>query len=71
MYPIIQKHEELVWLAGNLKLEVSNYSKSLYSPKGAAYLGSGGDDDDNDDDGGNKEDLEATPSYQSRKRRHN
>ena len=53
-------------------MEVTNYSKSLYSPKGAAYLGSGGDDDDdNDDDRGNKEDLEATPSYQSRKRRHN
>ena len=44
---------------------MTNYSKSLYSPKGAAYPGSGGDDDDNDDDGGNKEDLEATPSYQS------
>ena len=50
---------------------MTNYSKSLYSPKGAAYPGSDVDDDDNDDDGGNMEDLEATPSYQSRKRRHN
>jgi len=53
-------------LAGNLKLEVTNYSRELYGPRGMAHPG-GGDDDD--DDSG-EEDLEATPSYQLRKRRH-
>ena len=48
-------------MAGNLKLEVTNYSRNLYGPRGVAHLGSGGDDDD--DDGGEKEDSEATPSY--------
>ena len=48
----------------NLKLEVTNYSRSLYGPRRAAYLGSGGDDDD----GGDEEDLEKTLSYQPRKR---
>ena len=28
LQPTIQEHEELVWLAGNLKLEVTNYSRS-------------------------------------------
>ena len=56
-------------MVGNLKLEVTNYSRSLYGPKGAAYLGDG-DDDDDDDSGGDEEDSEATPSYQPRKRRH-
>ena len=46
---------------------MTNYSRELYGPRGAAYLG-GGDDDD--DDGGEEEDSEATPSYQLRKRRH-
>ena len=67
LQPTLQEHEELAWLAGNLKLKVTNYSRHLYDPEGAAHPG-GGDDDD--DDGGDKEDLEATPSYQPRKRRH-
>ena len=62
----IQEHEELVWLAGNLKLEVTNYSSELYGPRGVAHP-SGGDDDDDD---GEEEGSEATPSYWSRKRRH-
>ena len=62
LQPTIQEHEELVWLAGNLMLKVTNYSKSLYNPGGDAHP-SGGDDDD----GGEGEDLEATPSYQPRK----
>ena len=64
----IQEYEELVWLAGNLKLEVTNYSRSLYGLRAVAYPG-GGDDDD-DDDGDDEEDSEATPSYQPRKRQH-
>ena len=56
-----------MWLARNLKLEVTNYSRELYGPGGVAHLG-GGDDDD--DDSGEEEDSEATPSYQPRKRRH-
>ena len=62
----IQEYEELVWLAGNLKLEVTNYSRSLYGLKGVAYLGGGDDDDDGDDE----EDSKATSSYQPRKRQH-
>ena len=46
---------------------MTNYSRELYGPRGAAYLG-GGDDDD--DDGGEEGDPEATPSYQPRKRQH-
>ena len=65
LQPTIQEHEELVWLVENLKLEVTNYSRNLYGLEEAALPGSGGDDDDN---GGDEEDLEATPSYQSRKR---
>ena len=65
LQPTIQEHKELVWLAGNLKLDVTNYSRSLYGPRGAAYPGNGGDDDD---DGGDENDSEATPSYQLRKR---
>ena len=67
LQPTIQEHEELVWLAGNLKQEVTNYLRSLYGLGGAAYSG-GGDDDDGG--GGDEEDLGATPSYQPRKRRH-
>ena len=48
--PTVQEHEELVWLAGSLKLEVTEYSKWIYSPRGFAYLG-GGDDDDNNGGG--------------------
>ena len=45
--------------------------RELCDLKGVAYPGGGDDnDDDNDDDGANKEDSEATPSYQPRKRRH-
>ena len=62
----IQEYEELVWLAGNLKLEVTNYSRSLYGLKAVAYPAGGDDDDDGDDE----EDSEATPSYQPRKRQH-
>ena len=54
-----------MWLARNLKLEMTNYLRELYSPGGVAYLG-GGDDDDDDDE----KDSEATPSYRLRKRRH-
>ena len=57
LQPTIQEHEELIWLAGNLKLEVTNYSRSLYDPGGAAHLGGG------DDDGSDEEDSKATPSY--------
>ncbi|KAK9998324.1 hypothetical protein SO802_017927 [Lithocarpus litseifolius] len=50
-------------------LEVTNYSRNLYDLGGAACPSSGGNDDD-DDDGGDEKDSEATPNYQSRKRRH-
>ena len=55
-------------MAGNLKLEVTNYLRELYSPRGVAHPGSGGDDDGGG--GGEEEDSKATPSYQLRKRRH-
>ena len=51
----------MVWFVGNLKLEVTQYSKDLYGPRGLAYPGDG-----DDDDGG--KDLEATPSHRPRKR---
>nr|XP_023880574.1 uncharacterized protein LOC111992959 [Quercus suber] len=47
--PTIQKHEELVLLAGNLKPEVTEYSRSLYGPEGLACPGND-DDDDGDED---------------------
>ena len=65
--PITQKHEELVWLAGNLKLEVTEYSRRIYSPKGFAHP-SGGDDDDGDDGGAGG--SETTPNYQPWRSRH-
>ena len=68
LQPTIQDHEELVWLAKNLKLDVTNYMRELYGPRGVAHPSGGGDDDDDDDDGGEEEDSEATPSYQPRKR---
>ena len=34
LQPTIQDHEELVWLARNLKLEVTNYSRSLFGLRG-------------------------------------
>ena len=40
--PTVQEHEELVLLAGNLKIELTEYSRQLY----------GGKDDEDDDDGG-------------------
>ena len=60
-------------MAGNLKLDVTNYSRELYGPEGATHPRGGGDDDDNDDDdgdGGEEEDSEATPNYQPRKMWH-
>ena len=54
-----------MWLAGNLKLEVTNYSRELYGLRGMDNPGSGGDDDS-----GEEEDSEVTPSYQPMKRRH-
>ena len=59
----------MVWLVGNLKLEVTNYLRELYGLGGVAHPG-GGDDDDDDDDGGEKEDSKAILSYQPRKRWH-
>ena len=58
----------MVWLAENLKLEVTNYLRELYGPRGAAHPGD--DNDDDDSDGDEEEDSEATPSYQPRKRQH-
>ena len=52
----------MVWLAGDLKLKETQYSKDLYSPGELAYPGN------NDDDGDGGEDSKATPSYQPRKR---
>ena len=60
--PAVAKHEELVWLAGNLKLEVTEYSRQIYGPDGYAYHGN----DVNDDDDGDE--LKTTLTYQSRKR---
>ena len=55
-----------MWLAGNLKLEVTNYSRKLCSLGGVAHLSSSDDDDDD----GKEEDSEATYIYRLRKRRH-
>ena len=41
------KHEELIWLTGNLKLEVIEYSRQIYGPREHTHLGD--DDDDGDD----------------------
>ena len=58
-------------MAGNLKLDVTNYSRELYGPGGVTHPRGGDDDDDDDDgDGGEEEDSEATPNYQPRKRQH-
>lgn len=51
------EHKELVWLVGNLKLGVTEYSKQIYELEGYAYP--------RDDDG---DDPETTPSYRPRKR---
>ena len=63
-----QEHEELVWLDGNLKLEVPQYSKDLYGPGRLAYPNNDDDDDNDDGDGDGGEDSEATLSYQPVKR---
>ena len=55
------KHKELIWLIGNLKLEVTEYSRQIYGPRGYTHLG----DDDDDDDG---DVPKMTPSYRLRKR---
>ncbi|KAK9997917.1 hypothetical protein SO802_017520 [Lithocarpus litseifolius] len=60
--PIVQDHEELIWLVGNLKLEVTKYSRELYGGEDV------GDDNDNDDDGGggggdSGGGSESTPSH--------
>ena len=55
----------MVWLAGNLKLEVTQYLKDLYDLGGLAYP----DNDDDDDDDGGGEDSEVTPSHRPKKRR--
>ena len=47
--PTVQEHEELVWLARNLKLEVTEYSMQIYGLGGFVHLV---DDDDNDGGGG-------------------
>ena len=62
--PIVQEHEDLVWLVGNLKLELTYYSWQLYGGKDMS------DDDDDDDDVGGEGGggLELTPSHQLRKR---
>ena len=53
---------------GNLKLEMTEYSQRIYGLGGYAYPG--GDDDDRGGDGGGNGggNLEATLSYQLRKR---
>ena len=43
IYLTVQEHEELIWLAGNLKLKLIEYSWQLYNGK---------DVGDDDDDGG-------------------
>ena len=62
--PTLQEYEELVWLARNLKLEVTEYSRQLYGGEGV--------NDDNDDGGGDgaygSGGSESTPNYQPRKR---
>ena len=60
LQPTIQEHEELVWLTGNLTLEVPNYLRSLYDPGGMAYLGDCDDDDDGGDDDGGDDGDEGT-----------
>ena len=52
--------EELVWLARNLKLEVTKYFEQIYEPLEYAYPS-----DDVSDDG---DDREMTSSYWPRKR---
>ena len=51
----------MVWLARNLKLEVTQNSMDLYDHRGLVYPDN--DDDDDDDDGDAEEELEVTSSY--------
>jgi len=57
----VQEHEELILPAGNLKLELTEYSWQLYSGRD----NENDDDDDGDDGAGGSE---STLSYQPRKR---
>ena len=59
----MQEHEELVWLAGNLELEVTEYSRQLY---GGEDIGDDDDDDSGGGDGG--EGSKSIMSHQPRKR---
>ena len=61
----MEEYEELICLARNLKLKVTEYSRQINIPEGFSHLGDDDDDDDDDDDGG---DPETTPSYQPSKR---
>ena len=68
--PTIQVHKELVWFAGNLKLEVIEYFQQLYGGQDASDDDDDDDDDADDDNGGGDGGggLESAPSYQLRKR---
>ena len=55
------KHKELVWLAVNLKLEVTKNSRQIQGPARYAHQG-------DDDGGGDGDDPETNPSYRKRKR---
>ena len=57
----------MVWLAGNLKLEVTNYSRRLYGLEGVVHPSDG---DDDGGDGSDEEDSKVTHNYRSRNRRH-
>ena len=35
--PTVQEHEELVWLSGNFKLEVTEYCMRIYGPRGFSH----------------------------------
>ena len=61
--PTIQENEEFVWLARNLKWEVTKYSKRIYGLGGFSYPGGGDDDDDGDNGDGGAGGTETTPSY--------
>ncbi|KAK9997809.1 hypothetical protein SO802_017412 [Lithocarpus litseifolius] len=58
LMPPFVEHKDLVWLARNLKLKVTEYSRQLFGPGGYAQ-GLDGDDD---------YDPEVTPRVQPRKR---
>jgi len=64
----MEEHKELIWLAKNLKLEMTKYSRKIYGPGGFAHPGDDDDDDDGGSGGGGGDDTEMTLSYQLRKR---